>query len=420
MFYMMYYLLQNLLTRLKKSFRNTHITLLLIIIVLISLMEPTIVYGSSDLIPSREPPLTYSNKPVNILKNLSLYIIPINCGRSHKSEFSGVIIDTLYGFIHSILFYNYTVSSLDERALVGKRLYSRIYYDDEYQMYVAVIRYENIEYIYTSIGYFKAVYGSGRAPSIRFFGDNNNISSIIRGYARFSPTYGSLHDLNVSVIYGGIDAESWREIGYSTCIKTSEGVVCNGSGIRIEYVDPYEKYYIVVDGVRIGFPIKIRGYRGEGKRLAAQYIEGFIPCKCDGRKPKRIIVDDRLIHDIENIYFNAFKEYGLSGGELVINDIYYAISSDVRYLVPQIVVSMNGSYAVAVIQLTREGPILISKQVLQGPYEPSDPVIELKIKHDGIGKGGNNISDIIVATTIIALAILVPVSVLLYLRRRHR
>ncbi len=344
---------------------------ILFLLVIVLIISSTISIVADNIVSTTPPPLTYYGESISVLKDMNLYIIPINCV---GEECGGVpclystLVDGLYYYIHSIMFYNYTVSRADESLVFGKEVYSKTYCSDEYGMYVTIARYDNAEFVYTSIGYFKAVYGSGNTSTVRFFGENfsNVLANLIRAMH-----YSSLRGLNVTVIYGGISAEIYREVAQSTCVKTDNGIACNDTVFRKEYRNPYEKYYIVVDGVRIGLPIKIRGYGGNDKRLSAQYIEGLIPCRCDeDRGWSRINVDDRLINKIKHIYYNAFPEYNNSDGELIINDIYYSITPDSMYLVPQLVISLNNTGAIAVIQLTEKGPILISKAILQGPIRP--------------------------------------------------
>ncbi|GEM_PF-6275866 len=45
---------------------------------------------------------------------------------------------------------------------------------------------------------------------------------------------------------------------------------------RIEYEDPYEKYYVMINDIRIGFPIKIV-VESTPHGLRVRYIEAFLP-----------------------------------------------------------------------------------------------------------------------------------------------
>ena len=149
-------------------------------------------------------------------------------------------------------------------------------------------------------------------------------------------------------------------------------------GVSVSYENPYDIYYIYLGGLRIVYPIKIRGVDQEmimhpktpdsiTPYLKAQYLEAFIPYS-----PvivKRVNVTGEIIDEIIGKYS---REAGVDPISVKLYDIYLAISKDYNYLLPTLKIGSPGSSLVIWYQLTPEGKIVVyEKAVLAG--SPSGP-----------------------------------------------
>ncbi len=120
-------------------------------------------------------------------------------------------------------------------------------------------------------------------------------------------------------------------------------------GVSVSYENLYDIYYIYLGGLRIVYPIKIRGVDQEmiihsnmsnsiTPYLKAQYLEAFIPYS-----PvivKRVNVTGEIIDEIIGKYS---REAGVDPNSVKLYDIYLAISKDYNYLLPTLKIGSPGS-----------------------------------------------------------------------------
>lgn len=102
------------------------------------------------------------------------------------------------------------------------------------------------------------------------------------------------------------------------------------------YEEPFEKFYITIHGVRIAYPLKIGVEATEHGRIQ-KYFEGFLP---HGSIDDEIIINSELLNMIVDEYSKATSISVESPGELVVLDMYYAITPDEAYLAPMIIVAI--------------------------------------------------------------------------------
>jgi len=113
--------------------------------------------------------------------------------------------------------------------------------------------------------------------------------------------------------------------------------------LNVVFYNPYEVFYIYIDGYRLEPSIRIRCCNPE--------FEGFIPTL---RKPTEFTLDDSYIGKI----VESLKNNGLStdAGNLVVDDMYLALSSKGEQLVP--VVVLRAGNTVAWVELRQDGPYM--------------------------------------------------------------
>ncbi len=217
------------------------------------------------------------------------------------------------------------------------------------------------------IVYFK--YNDGHSLPIKTYDNTSFLKDQIfnviqpRPYKEFNLTYNGTSGEEVRIARGGIVYPS--------------GTV-KDQGVSVSYENPYDIYYIYLGGLRIVYPIKIRGVDQEmiihsnmsnsiTPYLKAQYLEAFIPYS--PAIVKRVNVTGEIIDEIIGKYSG---EAGVDPNSVKLYDIYLAISKDYNYLLPTLKIGSPGSSLVIWYQLTPEGKIVVyEKAVLAG--SPSGP-----------------------------------------------
>ncbi len=217
------------------------------------------------------------------------------------------------------------------------------------------------------IVYFK--YNDGHSLPIKTYDNTSFLKDQIfnviqpRPYKEFNLTYNGTSGEEVRIARGGIVYPS--------------GTV-KDQGVSVSYENPYDIYYIYLGGLRIVYPIKIRGVDQEmiihsnmsnsiTPYLKAQYLEAFIPYS--PAIVKRVNVTGEIIDEIIGKYSG---EAGVDPNSVKLYDIYLAISKDYNYLLPTLKIGSPGSSLVIWYQLTPEGKIVVyEKTVLAG--SPSGP-----------------------------------------------
>ncbi len=221
------------------------------------------------------------------------------------------------------------------------------------------------------------------------------------------------------VVYKGLSGEEK--------IESIEGVAIYPNGTTkpinktsVEYVNPYDVYYIVIDGYRLEPPIIIRAIKPGSSSLGTkvQYLKALIPIV---RHYKRIRVTEEMVNEIVLTYIDRA---GVDPGDVRIYDIYLAISPDNNYILPAIKVGSISSSVVYWFQITWDGKVKeLVNAVFSGATGSSDQggLIEgdeiiRRISGGGVfGLSSNNIYLVLIVATIIAIATL---ALIMYRRRK--
>ncbi len=328
------------------------------------------------------------------------------------------VINTVSIFCENTL-YNVAVETMnyenpmDFEKSFGKRLNYKQSFLAKYGIWYRYVEFENALIIYTSIGYMYYKYGDGKVHALHILGANfsKNLKDII--------DIKLLAWLNFSVVYGGISGRGVKEITGYRGVKTKNGSVINlGTYTRKVYEEPFEKYYITIHNVRIAYPFKI-GVEETANGPLLKYFEGFIPF---GIVEKKIVVNDRVLQVITREYSKATGINVEDPGELVVLDMYYAITPDNKHLAPMILVEKNDTDRVTLIALLGNKAKTLYTMTLTGQYNPSDPEINLVKAILEDTRNTHNPYNVLIqplALTFIVIVI-VPVSYMVYRRVKVR
>ena len=328
------------------------------------------------------------------------------------------VIDTVSIFCENTL-YNVAVETMnyenpmDFEKSFGKRLNYKQSFLAKYGIWYRYVEFENALIIYTSIGYMYYKYGDGKVHALHILGAN--FSKTLKDTIAIK----LLGWLNFSVVYGGISGRGVKEITGYKGVKTKNGSVINlGTYTRKVYEEPFEKYYITIHNVRIAYPFKI-GVEETANGPLLKYFEGFIPF---GIVEKKMIVNDRVLQVITREYSKATGSNVEDPGELVVLDMYYAITPDNKYLAPMIFVKKNDTGRVALIALLGDKAKTLYTMTLTGQYNPSDPEINLvKVILEDARNTHNPYNVLIQPLTLTFIVIIiVPVSYIVYRSVRIR
>ena len=202
-----------------------------------------------------------------------------------------------------------------------------------------------------SVGYVKYIVKDGKSlPYLSYHYYDMNASllrDLIRNFMEID---------HFDLVYAGSE-------GDIKVVEISEWIYPNDTtktgGKTVHYTNPYDKYYIVLDGIRIGYPIKIRGVdKNEviGRLPIIQYLEIVLP---KIKSSYKIKLDYSMIEEITSIYNKAFND-DAEPGDLIIADIYYLFSKDGSRLLPTIKLYKEGTGNVVWIQLYEDRVELLS------------------------------------------------------------
>ncbi len=284
----------------------------------------------------------------------------------------------------------------DFEDMLGKVADYKQRYIEEYGVWYRYVEYEKASVVYTSLGYMYYTYGNGRVEALHILGAN--FSDILLEKILNLRLYG----VNYSVVYGGIsDRVVWTENG---------SVITQGESPYTVYGEPFEKFYITIHGVRIAYPLKIGVEATEQGRIL-KYFEGFLP---HGLIDKEITVDSKVLNMVMDEYSKATGIKIKSPDELVVLDIYYAITPDRVYLAPMIIVTKNNTNRVALIALYGDKVRTIHIMVLAGEYYPSELGINLL---EAILEDSNKprIEHYTIVRFLLIVLIVIPIVVLSYI-----
>ena len=216
---------------------------------------------------------------------------------------------------------------------------------------IAIYNGDDVRAYVISVGYVKYIVKDGRSlPYLSYHYYDMNASllrDLIRNFMEID---------HFDLVYAGSE-------GDIKVVEISEWIYPNDTtktgGKTVHYTNPYDKYYIVLDGVRIGYPIKIRGVDKIdviGRLPIIQYLEMVLP---KIKSSYKIKLDYSMVEEIALIYNRAFND-AAELRDLIIADIYYLFSKDGSRLLPTIKLYKEGTGNVVWIQLYEDRVELLS------------------------------------------------------------
>ncbi len=231
---------------------------------------------------------------------------------------------------------------------------------------VDIYRCGNVRAYVSSHGFVRVIVGDGKSlPYLSYRMIDKNASSL----RRFLEDLMGVHELRV--IYAGISGEK-------SVTEIVETVYPNGTHVRngpvARIINPFDKYYIVLGGLRIGYPVKIRGVdrdRVSGGAPRIQYLEFLAPKIVSSHS---FMITRNMVDGIKEYFDSAFKT-SINASSLIVIDAYLLLSSDKNKLLPTLKIQEAGTGNVLWVQLDVNKTIFISAATYAsldiGPDEPT-------------------------------------------------
>jgi len=104
-------------------------------------------------------------------------------------------------------------------------------------------------------------------------------------------------------------------------------------------VNPYYKFYLLYNGIRVGYPIKI-GYEEQSGHRKLVYLRMLIPNIGLNKTYTIFQINDDYLNKIVELFNNA-TGYNVDLNDIVIGDIYYYPTDDLRFLSPILILYAN-------------------------------------------------------------------------------
>ncbi len=284
------------------------------------------------------------------------------------------------------------------------------------KFHVKITEYQKCRVVLVDIGYVNFTYMDGRV-SIPYILDNNTLTWLMEyllNYTKFVFEYGEIYEIfdragiNVSLAYVGIAAER-LVISYEQEYMVSNNSLTPVNRTYVKPVNPYYKFYVLFNDIRYAYPIKV-GLEDWNGSSVLKFIEMFIPPIYYPRRLETVTlispsngcsvtittsewimssewinelinkyvfrVDDHYLEEIVQAYRNAIGNSTVSLNDLTIADIYYMPTDDYDMVTPIISLYRNSSglHEVVVMRLYKNGPIVISVDIVAGTPSSSDPL----------------------------------------------
>ncbi len=194
---------------------------------------------------------------------------------------------------------------------------------------------------------------------------------------------------SVEVKYAGLHAEKMVYTNDLDSVERLYGTdiyVVNETDHYIVYVHPYEKYYVYLNGIRVVYPIVVKGaYENETGGLPFTYMFEGLLLPEDPALAGRQMYSESIIESIAEAYNDFIHRDGIDSrnytvDEIRVYDYYlapYRYEGQITYT-PMIVVGVPRSTAYMWIQFTPDGRAKIQGAgVLLGKYRRMDPSLNL-------------------------------------------
>ncbi len=211
----------------------------------------------------------------------------------------------------------------------------------------------NASYITLDIGYIYYRRGNGYVNVLGSI-PNKTIGKIIDS---FESDWNFYIPLKVKVVYAGIDAEEKEYVTRQEYIQLPNGTIIKKKPEKIvKLKNPYYKFYMLINGIRIRYPIKIGVEDQDGKNVV-KFIELFLPV-IDLSRPNRYTVfkiDQKYIDEIVEAVKNAVKDTintsKVTVDNLIIKDIYYVATDNFTRFTPLVHLYIRGTNTVVTLLL---------------------------------------------------------------------
>ena len=211
----------------------------------------------------------------------------------------------------------------------------------------------NASYVMLDIGY---IYYRRSNGYVNVLGSipNKTINKIID---LFESEWDYYIPLKVKVMYAGVDAEEKEYVTRQEYIQLPSGIIIKKEPEKvIKLKNPYYKFYMFINDIRIRYPIKIGVEDQDGKNVV-KFIELFLPVIDLGRPNRYIVfkIDQKYMDEIVEAVKNAVKDTintsKVTVDNLIIKDIYYVATDNFTKFAPLVHLHIKSTNIVVVILL---------------------------------------------------------------------
>lgn len=172
---------------------------------------------------------------------------------------------------------------------------------------------------------------------------------------------------------------------YTKVVKicgTGAGATCTypkNSSVQRVLINPYEVYYLELDGYRLEPPLRIRcSIPQYNDGLKAVYVEGFIPPLVAGSKIEKITLNEELAYQIIDLARKSNITVQ-SPSELIVKDVYLALAPG-GMVIPVLVLTHENN--VLVVGLTPDKPMFLASAGLTGALSGGDLTVDTGMRLD--------------------------------------
>jgi len=347
----------------------------------------------------------------------------------------------------------------------GRLIYSKTehYVNKSFGLDFYDIKYEKCNMTITNKGYLLLIYGDGYVNNIYILNESDleylteylgkiliNNTAPLGMVAVFDEA-----NISVAIAYAGIGAESIE----TTISYIADNSTTNNTSYdyTVNLVNPYHKFYILFNDVRVAYPLKIGLDNVSGKPVL-KYLEIYIPpisypfiktktiinesettiiyTAPDEEYMKQLInnytfvIDDYYLQRIVDLFRVATNSTTATADDIIVADIYYLPTKNYSYITPVLELYENNSsplHDVVVMRLYRSGPVVESVWVVSGTPSASDPINMLLYHLNTTREKKHEIEEFMKKLPLIGVAIaisLIVIALILilkaYLRRIYR
>ena len=184
---------------------------------------------------------------------------------------------------------------------------------------------------------------------------------------------------NITIVYMGLSGEG-SSLVRETKFKFVNGSIVPVTEYSVQFKNPYHLFYVLLNGVRINYPFKL-GIDESGDKVIVKFFEGYIPAGIkEISKEYFNLTHDYLLKIVK--LFNSATNGSYSLNDLIITDLFYSYTYDLRYFVPVLIVRTDDMDNAVTFYLFANGPKLVQYNATfaGGVGSPLSPL--LFSKHD--------------------------------------